>query len=209
MRFVLVSAGPVGPLALAQIMPSDYVIACDGGWRHLEKLGRKPDLVVGDFDSSQPPQLEQVVVLPTEKDDTDTHYAARLALERGARQVLMLGALGGARMEHTLANIGTALWLQKQGCQAELHSEESRLCILCSGQQKQLPHNPEQYFSLFPLEGTATGINITGAKYPLQEGVLEPQFPLAISNETCPQGACITAGQGALLMVITQKDKQN
>ena len=54
----------------------DYVIFCDSGLKHLEHLQAKPDLIVGDFDSHENPQLAvETIVLPCEKDDTDTVFA--------------------------------------------------------------------------------------------------------------------------------------
>ena len=75
------------------------------------------DLIVGDFDSApQPPVLhEHTIVLPHVKDDTDTHFAARWLWQQGCRHVTFLGALGGKRLEHTIANLHTALFLAKQG----------------------------------------------------------------------------------------------
>lgn len=41
----------------------------------------------------------KTVFLPAEKDDTDTYYAARKALELGATDVVIVGGLGGARLD--------------------------------------------------------------------------------------------------------------
>ena len=70
-------------------------------------------------------------MLPHVKDDTDTHYAARWLLEHGARSVTMLGALGGARMEHTLANIATGLFLAKNGVCVTLPATAASCTTCC------------------------------------------------------------------------------
>ena len=82
-RCVIIGAGPVDPEQKELFLPGDYIIACDAGYRNAAALGVTPDLIVGDFDSAPRPEAGNLVVLPAEKDDTDTHYAARLAVEKG------------------------------------------------------------------------------------------------------------------------------
>ena len=54
----------------------DFIVFCDSGLKHLESLQVKPGLIVGDFDSHDNPQLDvETIVLPCEKDDTDTFCA--------------------------------------------------------------------------------------------------------------------------------------
>ena len=120
-RCVIVSACPVSPALAGLLRAEDYLIACDAGYCNCKALGRQPDAVVGDFDSAPRPQTrpgEALVVLPHVKDDTDTQYAARLAVQRGCTEALLLGCLGGPRLEHTLANLCTGLGLEQQGVAA-------------------------------------------------------------------------------------------
>ena len=59
----------------------DFVIFCDSGLKHLEQLQVKPSLIVGDFDSHENPHLDvETIVLPCEKDDTDTVFAVKEGL---------------------------------------------------------------------------------------------------------------------------------
>ena len=207
-KCIIVSAGPVEE---RQPIPADftdsYVIACDAGWKNCQKLGLTPDLVLGDFDSSEKPALLGVVVLPREKDDTDTHYAARRAVEMGFSQVLMLGALGGARMEHTLANLGTGLWLEQQGVQVALLNPRTRVSFLLPGQPRRYPKEQYQYFSTFPMEGQTQDICMTGAKYPLEHASLSVVYPLGVSNEWQSEEIQLKIGQGALIVLETCADQ--
>lgn len=88
------------------------------GYRNCAPLHCKPHVIVGDFDTAPCPQQEddEIVVLPHVKDDTDTEYAAKLAVQKGFDEVLLLGGLGGRRLEHTLANLCTGLGLEKLRC---------------------------------------------------------------------------------------------
>ena len=72
----------------------DYILAADGGLRHVESLGLIPDGILGDFDSlGYIPEGSQV--FPVEKDDTDSMLAARKGLSLGYREFLFYGALDG------------------------------------------------------------------------------------------------------------------
>ena len=78
--------------------PGDYVIAADAGYENACRVGVEPDLLLGDYDSAPRPEAgAKTVFLPAEKDDTDTYYAARKALELGATDVVIVGGLGGIR----------------------------------------------------------------------------------------------------------------
>lgn len=207
-EWVIVSACPVGEAMRRYITPGCHLVACDAGWHNLQKLGLRPALVVGDFDSAPPPPQGDTVVLPHVKDDTDTQYAARLAAEQGAGRVTILGALGGARLEHTLANLATGLWLQKQGAETLLADEHSEVRFLLPGRSLVLEQGDWRYFSLFSLEGVAEGVWVEGAFYPLQNAVLTPDFPLGVSNEWTEQGGPVTVRlcRGALAVICTRAD---
>ena len=185
-RAVVLSAVPVSASMAAYLEPGAFIVACDAGYRNAETLGVVPDLIVGDFDSApQPPvRHERTIVLPHVKDDTDTHFAARWLWQHGCREVTFLGALGGQRFEHTVANLHTALFLAENGVQVLLADERSELRILCPGQ---------------PIEEQ-------GVFYPLRDAVLTPDYPLGVSNEfTAPQ-AVLSCRAGHGLVVLSRAD---
>ncbi|HJC02264.1 MAG TPA: thiamine diphosphokinase [Candidatus Gemmiger stercoripullorum] len=207
-RAVVLSAVPVSASMAAYLEPGAFIVACDAGYRNAETLGVVPDLIVGDFDSApQPPvRHEHTIVLPHVKDDTDTHFAARWLWQHGCREVTFLGALGGQRFEHTVANLHTALFLAKNGVQVLLADERSELRILCPGQPMTLERKGWTYLSLFPLDGPLTGVEEQGVFYPLQDAVLTPDYPLGVSNEfTAPQ-AVLSCRAGHGLVVLSRAD---
>ena len=142
---VILSAVPVASEMRRYLVPNAFVVACDAGYRNAERLGVRPDLIVGDFDSAPRPQTtDETIVLPHVKDDTDTHYAARYLLEQGYTRITMLGALGGARLEHSLANIATGLFLAQNGVEVLLADARSELHYL-------LPNAPLTAEASMPL----------------------------------------------------------
>ena len=208
-RCVILSACPVSPELAGLLREDDFIIACDAGYRNCVPLGCKPDIIVGDFDTSPcPPQEDDVVVLPHVKDDTDTEYAAKLATQKGFDEVLLLGVLGGRRMEHTLANLCTGLGLEQRGTRATLQDERSRITFVMPGETRRYPREQFFYLSVFPTEGRAEGVCEQGSFYELTDAVLTAGYPLGVSNEYAQGSDCITIStrKGALVVVETLPD---
>ena len=137
-RCVIISACPVSPELAEALRPDDFIIACDAGYRNCAPLGRRPNIIVGDFDTAPCPeqQDDDIIVLPHVKDDTDTEYAAKLVSEKGFDEVLLLGGLGGRRVEHTLANLCTGLGLEQRGVRTTLLDERSRITYVMPGETR-------------------------------------------------------------------------
>lgn len=122
---------PVTPALSAYLQPGDTVVACDAGYRNAAVLGIQPDLIVGDFDSAPKPETTgDMIILPHVKDDTDTHYAAKWLCERGYRHIVMLGALGGKRMEHTFSNYPPRCTCKPTALMSPLQTSTAS-CIFC------------------------------------------------------------------------------
>ena len=207
-RCVIISACPVSPELAEALRPDDFIIACDAGYRNCAPLGRRPNIIVGDFDTAPCPeqQDDDIIVLPHVKDDTDTQYAAHWLLEHGYDEITLLGALGGARLEHTLANLATGLYLAKNGVSVLLADERSELRFLTPGRALVLAHHDWKFLSLFPMEGTLTGVCLRGVYYPLEDAVLTAEYPLGVSNEFTADTACLQCSSGCGVVVLTRDD---
>lgn len=180
--------------------PGDYVVAADGGYQTLLDRGVPMDLVVGDFDSMGfRPDHPGVVELPAEKDDTDMMAALRLGLERGFRRFRLYGGAGG-RVDHTLANLQSLVWLSKRGCGGELIGDGWTAAAVTDGT---LAFGAERrgYVSVFCQGDRAEGVWLRGLKYPLTDAVLTCDFPLGVSNEFTGVESSVTVERGTLLVV--------
>jgi len=178
----------------------DYVIFCDSGLKHLAQLQAQPGLIVGDFDSHENPLLAvETIVLPCEKDDTDTVYAVKEAVKRGFDDFLLVGVVG-ERLDHTLGNVSILLYLDslgKHGCIIDDYSEmeivSDKPVSVC---------DRYGFFSLLNITGCAKGITITGAKYPLNGGEITCEYQYGISNEVLPgETAIVSVKSGKLLLI--------
>ncbi|MCR5800593.1 MAG: thiamine diphosphokinase [Lachnospiraceae bacterium] len=178
----------------------DFFIFCDSGLKHMEGLNVKPDLIVGDFDSHENPNLSvETIVLPCEKDDTDSFFAAKQGLKRDFDEFLLIGVIG-QRIDHTLANISILLMLDKENKKAKAVDDYSELEI--ASDETVYVEDKYAYFSLLNITGTARDITIKGAKYPLDDGEINVDYQYGVSNEVLPgQTAEITVGEGKLLLV--------
>ena len=178
----------------------DFCICCDSGLRHAEKLQITPSLIVGDFDSSEKPDTDiETIVLPREKDDTDTVYAAKEAVRRGFEDFLLIGVTG-ARFDHTFGNVSLLLWLDSIGKTAQIADDYSVMEIVSHGTAE--IDDSYAFFSLLNISGTAQDITIRGAKYPLDGAEITSEYQYSISNEVIPGGkATVSVGKGRLLLV--------
>lgn len=202
-RCVIIGGAPIGNYeALRAYLDkeNDFYIYCDCGLRHQEALGAVPDLIIGDFDSHErPDSAVETIVLPHVKDDTDTMYAAREAVRRGFEEFLLLGVIG-ARFDHSLANISMLLWLHNRGKRALLVDDHSEMEIV--GNEPVLIPDSFGYFSLLNVDGKASGLYEEDAVYTLTDAELDPEYPLAVSNEALPgKSAKVRVEKGHLLLI--------
>jgi thiamine pyrophosphokinase len=114
MHAVIFAGGTLRPGKAVQmtITTADLVIAADSGAATALQHGCTPAIIVGDFDSLDPLTAQQLqeqgsrgIAAPVAKDETDTELAIQVAIEQGATAITILGWLGGARFDHTMANI--------------------------------------------------------------------------------------------------------
>ncbi len=178
----------------------DFGIFCDCGLKHLDMLKIKANLIIGDFDSFKKPDTNiETIILPCEKDDTDTFYAIKEALKRGFDDFLIIGALGN-RFDHSLGNISILEYLYNNGKNAVIIDDYSELSII-SDKPVKISDN-YAYFSLINIYGNAKGITIKNAKYPLENAVITTEYQYGISNEVIKGNeAEVFVKNGKLLLI--------
>ena len=177
-----------------------FLIAADKGLEQLQKRGVVPDLTVGDFDSlGFVPEGTAVVRHPIRKNDPDMLLAVREGLARGYRKFLLYGGVGG-RLDHTLANIQTLLFLRQHGAKGVLFGDGTAVTLL-ENEEAVLPAKESGNVSVFAFGGDADGVCIRGLSYPLEDGTLTTGFPLGVSNGFCGAAAQIAVRQGKLLLI--------
>ena len=181
--------------------PGDLQIAADAGLLLCQQEGLCPDLVIGDFDSMELEGTpEGCVRVPVEKDDTDTMLALREGLRRGCDTFYLYGATGGARLDHTLANLQSLAFLLRHGARGYLYDQNF---VYTAIENETLALEREVDWgivSLFSMGDRAEHITLEGLQYPLTDGTIDCGFPLGVSNHIVAPTARITVGRGPLLV---------
>jgi thiamine pyrophosphokinase len=206
--FAILLGGPltVHPRLLAQIEGARF-IAADSGIRHAEPLGIVPELWVGDFDSSNEALAAQYAEVPrleypAEKSLTDGELALETALQRGARRLVLIGALGGERVDHSLAHVSAAMALALRGLPVLMTSgEEEGYPLLPGGSVLELDLPRASLFSVFGLDALE-GLTIENARYPLDDFDLPFGSSRTISNVA--EGAVRFSLRAGRAMVIAR-----
>ena len=186
------------------IEQDDYLIAADGGLTHLEKLGLRPNAILGDFDSlGYCP--EGANVFPVEKDDTDAMLAVKRGLSLGCREFILYGSLDGPRLDHTVANFQTLSWLCEQGAWGYLVGRDYLVTVVKNGAIR-FPAGCSGTVSIFCQGPDAHGVTLRGLYYPLENGTLTAHFPLGVSNHFTGEEAAISVEKGSLLVLWDRKN---
>ncbi|HXF81751.1 MAG TPA: thiamine diphosphokinase [bacterium] len=219
MRAAIVGAGPLrgGRALAARLRRADLVISANGGLRAVRRLGVRPHVALGDFDSASAALLvwarrrgAEIIRHPAEKDQTDAEIALDHALARGAREIEIFGALGG-RVDHLLANVGLLL-RGARGVRISGRRRRARVRIVDGGvelflaeRRTPLAGRPGDLVSLLPLTRRVSGVHIQGVKYPLRDAVLVEGSSLGVSNEIVARRAWVGVRSGDLLVVCTSR----
>ena len=210
MHVVIFAGGTLKPgKAFYQVIArADLIIAADSGAATALQYGYVPAIVVGDFDSLDTDLLQQlsekgsqVRQAAVEKNETDTELAIQAAIEQGATSITLLGALGGERFDHTMANI--LLLADIETVPAKIVDGPSTCWLLRGPGSSFINGQKGDLLSLLPLTGKATGVRTKGLYYPLHGETLRFGKPRGVSNVLTQEHAEVSLVGGMLLVVHT------
>lgn len=210
MRAFIYTGGDIDPKNISEApAEEDITIAADAGYRNANKLGVKPKILLGDFDSLPREELNkaadgaEVMTVPAEKDFTDTQLAVNTAIKRGAKEIIIIGGISG-RLDHTLSNIAIIEAFKSKGVRGYITDGKNRVRYL-ENDSIIIMRSSYKYFSLIARSEKVKGVCIEGAKYPLKNQTLISSDQYAVSNEIDGNCAFISVKKGALL-IIESKD---
>jgi thiamine pyrophosphokinase len=209
MKALIITPCLTSPIrSLTNISEYDLIVCADSAYLTAKKENITPDLIIGDFDHGtkvSPDKNEKnTVTVPCEKDDTDTMLCLKYALGQGAKDITILGGIGG-RLDHTFANLQTLAYADKNGAKARLLAENDEAFLL-SGSILLPKRDEAWYLSVFAYDGACRGVTERGTKYEVENATLDTNFPLGVSNEIVSDHAEISVKEGRLLVILSKKD---
>ncbi len=208
-RCVIIGASPQTNTEFirSMILKDDFVICADGGLDSVLKADIIPDILIGDFDSMPKERLKQcenirTVVLPVEKDDTDTVSCVRYGMEQGYRNFVLLGVTGG-RLDHTYANLHLLKYLAKRNCQGMIMDENTQ--IFYTENHFVLENKKGKTVSVLPFGCESATVSLSGVKYQAENLVMYSDFPIGISNIVISDNSKVMVQQGGVLIIINRE----
>ncbi len=184
----------------------DFVIAVDGGFAHLEAIGRAPDVALGDFDSlGYVPQCRLVARYPSEKDKSDLELAFDRAKASRFEEVVVYAALSG-RLDHTIANLQLFARFSEAGMRVAGIGRDFAVRLLTGPDVLDLPARDEGIVSVFAATDRASGVVERGLKYGLDDETLTNRTSRGLSNEFVGTDAVIGVGSGTLYIFCPLRD---
>ena len=197
---------PFRPLNIKQ---NDLVIAADGGSRHCRSLDIQPGVLIGDLDSTDPALVEEwrgvgveIIQHPEDKDQTDLELALMLAQNRGARKIVVYGAVGG-RLDMTFGNLFLPAHPNLTTPTTLINGAEE-VHLMHPGDLLTLVGDPEDLVSLVPIQPGDSIVNTTGFLYPLKNEALEFGLSRGLSNQLTEKRGTIHLESGLLAVIHTR-----
>jgi len=209
MKILILTNGSYGDYSFCNPDESfDYIICADRGLAHARVLGLMPNLIVGDFDSTNEVDLMyfkeqgvQIEAFDTHKDETDTEIAVSRAIQKGATEVTIYGGIG-SRLDHSLANIHLLYKLLKVGIKGKLVNPNNTVYLAES--YVRIKGRKGDLVSLVPFAGSVTGVTTKSLVYPLKDAVIHIGTSLGISNVLEEDTAEIWLDEGIIIVIMAQ-----
>ena len=189
------------------ISDHDFLIAVDGGLRHLLALKRFPDLLIGDLDSITSEELQacidhgvEILRFKAEKDESDLELALLEALKRGYSDLSITNA-GGGRVDHLLGNLSLLFHPALQHAKIKMTDQSSNFYPLT--QTVTLKTKSGDLISLIPWQDSAIGVTTANLAYPLDNETLLPYGTRGLSNVALGGEITVSLQSGQILLVHT------
>ncbi|WP_165056744.1 MULTISPECIES: thiamine diphosphokinase [unclassified Adlercreutzia] len=180
----------------------DFVIAVDGGFAHLEGIGRTPDMALGDFDSlGYVPRGMRVTRFSPDKDQSDMELALQRAKSMRYTDVYVYGGLGG-RLDHTLANLQVLALFSERGLFVTAVGEKEAITFVTGPDTLELSAAEAGTVSVLSMSDEARGVFERGLKWELDDFTLSNRTSRGLSNEFAGEAVMIGVESGTIAVLV-------
>lgn len=214
MKVVVVASGELDDDEQPLLDGVDLLIAADGGAASLDRSGRRPDLLVGDLDSTDASLAGRLEASGTridrhraDKEASDTELALEAAFAAGADEVVLLGGIGGDRLDHALANVLLLADPALADGDVRLVHRRSSVRVVHGGRRRVLHGAVGDIVTLLPIGGDACGVTTEGLRWPLEGATLRMGRSRGLSNEIVEAPASVALETGTLLVVERELER--
>ncbi|MBA3288045.1 MAG: thiamine diphosphokinase [Acidimicrobiia bacterium] len=205
---VITGASPLDRRAVAELPIDAVIIAADGGLDHARAAGLEPGTLVGDLDSISAGGLAwatehaTLVRHPVDKSATDTELAVAHAASLGPSRIILAAGVGD-RSDHAVAALG-ALGAPELAAVEHLEAwwGTDHLWVVHAPRRVELPLGEGTVFSVLAMHGAATGVTVTGARWPLEHHDLAPLVGLGVSNVAADDVVTVAVAGGILTVFV-------
>ncbi len=207
MKGLIISGGNISDYKLLEELSlnMDFILCADGGIRHAIAIGRNPNAVIGDLDSTRDEDLEYinknsipVIKYPVEKDETDTELAIDYLIKNGLKDITLTGVTG-SRMDHSLANIFLLERLMKNGIVGRIVDKNNSIYMTDKGLS--ISRKEGHYLSILPVNSDGVTLSLKGFYYPLVGEKIHFGSTLGISNKIIDDIGIVEIHSGLALII--------
>ena len=203
MKAYIYTGGSIYPQNITEHPKGECLtIAADSGYNNAQLLGEAVDILLGDFDSlgeKNIPKSVEVLKVPAEKDFTDTQLAVQYAIDKGAKEIYVIGGLDG-RLDHTMSNIAILRDLADKNIHAVITDGNNRIRYV-RATSTLLAKSHFKYVSLLADGEKVKGVSVEGCKYPLKNATLTNKYQYAVSNEITGNCALVSVKKGGIFII--------
>ena len=164
----------------------------------MQKVGIKPDLIIGDFDSIEKLPKDIPHIHTPDQNFTDFEKALKIILEKGYKEVDVFSA-NGLEQDHFLGNMTTALKYKKK---LKITFFDDKQTYFFTKKNITISNEKGKTISLFPFP-KAKKVVSKGLEYPLNEMNLSiKNNKIGTRNKAISDEVKIKYSRGELLIFI-------
>ena len=183
---------------------SDIIIACDGAMERCIEQQINVDYLIGDMDSITQEILERVrlssvkVVEMPEQNNNDLTKAILFSQGLEPKSIDIISVDGG-NSDHQFCNY---MSLIECNSNARIHLDDCTVCAISQGRKQYYSIEIGTSFSLYSI-GTSKGVNLTGAKWGLENSTLTPSST-GLHNIATSEKLGLSCETGSLLLFVNR-----